>query len=110
MRTFPLALSSRHVCPYFHTMDDYHHVTRILHTLLLSLCFPLRLHVDQTVHVVPHVVTEPVPAVLVTLTHLAPVDHLLAGHDPLHGPVVRLVLSQAGSLVSLVVIGRDTAA
>ena len=70
----------------------------------------LRLHVDQTIHVVPDVVTEPVPAVLVTLTHLAPVDHLLTGDDPLHGPVVRLVLSQAGALVRLVVVGRYTAA
>ena len=75
-----------------------------------SLFSSLRLHGDQTVHVVPDVVTEPVPAVLVTLTHLAPVDHLLAGHDPLHGPVVRLVLSQARALVGLVVVGRNTAA
>ena len=73
----------------------------------------LRLHVDQTIHVVPDVVTEPVPAVLVALTHLAPGlagHHLLTGDDPLHGPVVRLVLSQAGALVRLVVVGRHTAA
>ena len=68
---------------------------------------------NQAVHIVPDVVTEPVPAVLVALTHLAPGlagHHLLTGDDPLHGPVVRLVGGEAGGLVSLVVIGGDTAA
>ena len=62
---------------------------------------PLILHVDQ---IVPDVVTEPVTAVLVTLPHLTLVDHLLAGHHPLHGPVVVLVV------VSLGMVWRDTAA
>ena len=80
-------------------------------TITSQESFTLVLHGHQTVHVVPDVVTEPVPAVLVTLTHLAPGlagHHLLTGDDPLHGPAVRLVLGQA--LVSLVVVGGDTAA
>ena len=63
---------------------------------------------NQAVHIVPDVVTEPVPAVLVTLTHLAPGlagHHLLTGDDPLHGPGVRLVV-----VLGLVVVGGDTAA
>ena len=79
-------------------------------TITSQESFTLVLHGHQTIHVVPDAVTEAVPAVLVALPHLAPVDHLLAGHDPLHGPAVRLVGGQAGALVRLVVVGRNTAA
>ena len=58
--------------------------------------------------IVPDVVAEAVPTVLVTVAQLALVDHLLAGHHPLPGPAVRLVGAQAG--VGLVVVGGNTAA
>lgn len=54
--------------------------------------------------IAPHVVAEPIPAVLVTLAQLALVDHLLAGHDPVPGPGVALLG------VGLLVVRGDAAA